>query len=157
AIGDEGEQAISKQDNRSDGSLVPAGRRDLATAVGANPLVLRGLAELIQGNAPKRNEDLRSMSDQAFFCLLLGDPDQAIRLYESLIRLAPTHSFAYVLRGVAWLRKSQNGSDLQACDKAIRDFEQALDLDPNEAPAYEYRGVAWYFKKEYDKAIEDFE
>ena len=40
---------MSDHDNSDDGSLVPAGRRDLALLVADNPLVSRGLADMATG------------------------------------------------------------------------------------------------------------
>src|SRR5687767_122357 len=43
---------MSEHDNGNDGSLVPAGRRDLAPVGGANPLVSRAIEDLAQFRFP---------------------------------------------------------------------------------------------------------
>ena len=41
-------------------------------------------------------------------------------------------------------------------EKAVADYESSIDLNPT-PDAYEKRGNAWFWKKDYDKAIADFE
>jgi tetratricopeptide (TPR) repeat protein len=98
--------------------------------------------------------------------------DKAIRDLDEAIRLDPKGASAYDNRGVARLGKMEY-------DKAIEAFNEALHLDPNYAadlclrertvrlpvddflPKYApmwfmVRGINWLSKKEYDKAIKDF-
>jgi tetratricopeptide (TPR) repeat protein len=143
---------MSDQAKDNDLQMVPAAR-DLARVAAPNPLVGRGLADLARNNAAAKP----SVScEKAFLCFLSGDLDEAIRLFDEAIQSNPSHSFAYYLRGGAWLRKSRRASDNKACDKAIHDFGEAIRIDPEYTSAYEQRGVAWCCKKDYDGAIRDF-
>src|SRR5205823_4901141 len=60
--------AMSDQDTPTDGSLVPAGRRELAPVAAVNPLVSRGLAELAAIDSPQttgeKKFDLATASPQ---------------------------------------------------------------------------------------------
>src|SRR2546423_602482 len=49
---------MSDQDKPNNGSLVPAGRCDLAPIVAANPLVSRGLTDLAQGSLLKASKSV---------------------------------------------------------------------------------------------------
>jgi tetratricopeptide (TPR) repeat protein len=77
------------------------------------------------------------------------DFDQAIRIFDEVIRLDPTYVQAYVSRGMAWNEKSEP-------DQALKDFNGAIPGDPRFAPAFFHRGMTWNARKEYDKAIKDF-
>jgi tetratricopeptide (TPR) repeat protein len=148
---------MSDRDNANDGSLVPA-RRDLVPVAAGNPLVSRGIADLAKARLPKASDGGRLATEKAILCHVLGnDCDESICLFNKSILLNPSNSFAYLLRGGAWFRKSRADSDNEACDKAIHDFDQAIRLEPEYTSAYRQRGLAWYFKKDYDKAIRDFD
>ena len=41
-------------------------------------------------------------------------------------------------------------------DKAISDFTKAIEINPRHADAYYTRGVVYYYKKDYEKALDDF-
>jgi tetratricopeptide (TPR) repeat protein len=99
--------------------------------------------------------------------------DQAIADYGEAIRLDPKNGTAYHNRGNAWRSKKEY-------DNAITDYGQALTLqDPNEklgvlfktettggdsvamvssrASTLSNRGLVWEAKREYDKALADYE
>lgn len=76
--------------------------------------------------------------------------DEAIKLFDQVIRLDPKYVEAYVSRGMAWNEKSEY-------DKAIKDFNEAMKVDPKFVPAYVNRGISWTEKSELDKAIKDLD
>ena len=101
------------------------------------------------------------------------DYDKAIADYSEAIRLNPKSGRAYTARGLAWSAKKDY-------DKAIADYDEALKhQDPNakdsplnesditggdsiamvnsRALTFSGRGWAWGNKKNYDKAIADYE
>ncbi len=59
------------------------------------------------------------------------------------------NSEAYVLRGVARLKKRQT-------DDALTDFTSAIRLDPNAARAFRLRALIWKSKGDADHAMEDY-
>jgi len=78
-----------------------------------------------------------------------ADFDQAIKLFDEVIRLDPKYVQAYVSRGMAWNEKSEPA-------RALKDFNDAVKVDPRFAPAFFHRGMTWSARKEYDKAVQDF-
>jgi len=66
---------------------------------------------------------------------------------------------AYYQRGLVYLDKAGKdiGQALPFLDKAMADFTTAIRLDPKSDVPYQNRGRAWARKKQYDKAIADFE
>jgi len=76
--------------------------------------------------------------------------DEAIRLFNQVVRLDPTYVEAYVSRGMAWNEKAEY-------DKAIKDFTAGMQVDPKFVPAYINRGISWIEKSEFDKAIKDLD
>ena len=95
---------------------------------------------------------------------------------DEAIRPDPDLARAYYYHGVAWHAKREY-------DRAIADYDQAIRLDPNDpyltqayggygvgyletkrylwksrlAEAYHGRGAAWHAKREYDRAIADYD
>ncbi len=78
--------------------------------------------------------------------------DQAVTDYDQAIRIDPKNAAAFSHRGTAWLNMTEN-------DKAIKDIDEAiLAWIHYHAFAYGNRGLAWFpRKREYDKAITDFD
>jgi tetratricopeptide (TPR) repeat protein len=76
--------------------------------------------------------------------------DEAIKLFNQVVRLDPTYVEAYVSRGMAWNEKGEY-------DKAIKDFTAGMQVDPKFVPAYINRGISWIEKSEFDKAIKDLD
>jgi tetratricopeptide (TPR) repeat protein len=74
--------------------------------------------------------------------------DEAVDRFTEQIRVKPTGA-AYCRRGRAWLLRGDP-------DKAAADFTEAIDLDAKDAVAHYYRAIARQDKKQYDKAIENF-
>src|SRR5437867_12511026 len=62
--------SMSDQDKPNDGSLVPAGRRDLAPVAAANPLVSRGLADLDNVDSLPKPERILSWQRDDFVSLV---------------------------------------------------------------------------------------
>ena len=114
-----------------------------------------------------------------------GDHDRAIADYSEAIRLDPDYAIAYNNRGLAWTDKRElrpRHRRLQRGDPARSEIRQRL-LQPRPrldttsrtttapsptsarrsgsirsyANAYVNRGLAWHFKRDYDRAIADFD
>ena len=75
--------------------------------------------------------------------------DQAIPFYTREIKVKPSNSSAWALRGIVWHEKKDY-------DKALVDFDKVIQLNPKWSWAYQLRGNARSSKHEYDKAIADF-
>ena len=76
------------------------------------------------------------------------DVDQAIAIYDEMIRLDPESPKAYLRRGYAWVVR-------QDFDKAIADYDTAICIDPDSAGPYLLRGTAWKELKRFDYALAD--
>jgi tetratricopeptide (TPR) repeat protein len=76
--------------------------------------------------------------------------DEAIKLFNQVVKLDPTYVEAYVSRGMAWNEKGEY-------DKAIKDFTAGMQVDAKFVPAYINRGISWMEKSELDKALKDLD
>lgn len=147
---------MSVHDNREDGSLVPAGRRELAPVASANSLVSRALADLAEPPLltagelirPKPNNAI-SYIDRGSVWLAKKEYDKAITDFNDAVCLDPKSAAAYNLRGLAWYSKKEY-------DTAITDFCEAIRLNATYAGFFSNRGTAWRDKEAYDNAIKDY-
>jgi hypothetical protein len=80
--------------------------------------------------------------------IYLGNLDQAISDFNTVIYINPNYYKAYVHRGNAYVTK---GNFIQA----FSDFDKALQINPQYAEAYYNRAVAYFLQKEYDKSWQD--
>ena len=100
--------------------------------------------------------------------------DRAIHDYTRVIELEPDSVNAYLLRGLAYLRKGHGEGllaeinrlalrytglgkpkDSKALKRAIDDFSSVIELDPRVAAAYSYRAEAYRLMGMIDEAIRD--
>jgi tetratricopeptide (TPR) repeat protein len=138
------------------GISVSAKRGDLAVLGMANPLVSRGLADLMPSSSNAamrkllRSKQASVLAERGFHCFSKGDYDAAFKDFDEAIRLDPNHAKVYVGRGCAGLGKGDY-------EKAFKDFGEAIRLDPRLAIAYQFRGLTWRKKGDCDKAIKDYD
>src|SRR5258707_1060468 len=138
-------------------SLIPAARRELATATGTNPLVVRGLAILRDNRVVKRDTTTRDELKNALSYYLRGldrygkgdygnagkNLCEAVRLFDEVIQLDPNNACAFRHRGKArWIKSvADEADDVDSCEdrrakarnedaKAMKDFDAAIQLDP---------------------------
>lgn len=64
------------------------------------------------------------------------------------IRLTPTNTYAYVIRGHAYFGNDQ-------LEKAIRDYDTVLKAEPENAGVLKMRGKAFYWRHDYTNALTD--
>ena len=83
-----------------------------------------------------------------FETMSVEDVDQAIAIYDEMIRLDSESPETYLRRGFARL----NRHDI---DNAIDDFDIVVCLDPDSAQAYLFRAAAWIELKGFDRAMTD--
>jgi tetratricopeptide (TPR) repeat protein len=81
---------------------------------------------------------------------LKRDYDNMIADLDQTVRLNPTDSHAFWMRGLAWRGKSNY-------DRAISDYTEAIRLNPTFKESYAERGIAKHRKQEFDAAIADFD
>jgi tetratricopeptide (TPR) repeat protein len=147
---------MSDQDNRNGGSLLPAGRRDVAPVAAGNPLLSRGITDLARHCLCSESQPVRlNPQDATFFYnrglarFGKGNYGEAIKDFDEAIRLDPNHAFAYRHRGKVWCIWGLFG-------KANKDFSEAIHIDPQRALFYYDRGVThrhgWTIK-DLDEAI----
>ena len=112
-----------------------------------------------------------------------GEYDRAIQDYDQAIRLDPNYALAFNNRGLAYHDKREYDRAIQDFDQAIRldpnyawpsttaasptrqgrvrprhpGLRPGDQLDPNYAEAYNNRGAAYDDKREYDRAIQDYD
>src|SRR5438067_7469494 len=79
-----------------------------------------------------------------------GKYDEAIAVFNVVLREDSTHAEAFLHRGRCWDRKSEH-------DRAIEDFSAVIRLSPNDGRAFHFRGVSHAKKKEYAEAMADYE
>jgi tetratricopeptide (TPR) repeat protein len=78
----------------------------------------------------------------------MGDFEQAISDFESVMRIVPNHGLAYYYRGIIYGKKGD-------FDRAISDFDTALRLSSDFTSVYYVRGLAYLGKGNFDRAIQD--
>ncbi|MBM3236667.1 tetratricopeptide repeat protein [Candidatus Poribacteria bacterium] len=76
--------------------------------------------------------------------------DDAITLYDRILKLNPNLADAYGNRGNVY-------RDKQEYDRAIQDYDKVIAINPNLAEAYNNRGIAYKDKGLYDLAIQDYD
>jgi len=79
----------------------------------------------------------------------LGQFEQAIQDYNTVLELDPEDAFAFYNRGIAY-------ADLGQFEQAIQDYNSALELDLEVAAAYWGRGIAYHQLEQYQQAIGDY-
>ena len=79
-----------------------------------------------------------------------GQTDEAIRQFQTTIRLNPRHAQAHYNLGIALLKKGQ-------VDAAIRCYQEAIRLQPDYAEAHNNLGSALGSKGQMDEAIRQFQ
>jgi tetratricopeptide (TPR) repeat protein len=178
---------MSDHEKCDDRNLTRSSLRDLQRVGAANPLLARGLADLDQTQEILRQVETCAVYRQnAFAHYIRGtngfitleyiqsneELEEAIRLFNEVIRLSPNDRVAYRHRGKAYWCKSvlciasEDDELLQASctfnltereyyDKAIQDFNEAIRLNPNDALSYIERGEAQCWASSYEQGIED--
>lgn len=145
---------MSDHETRDNGRLVSAGRRELATLTAANPLVLRGFADLTHSRVLNLSTAVHSDAELVWSNLMKAcggqSVDELINWCNKAIRLDLNLKITFNIRGNAW-RKTQE------FEKAIMDFDEAIRVDPHFAISYTNRGRTWLEKREFGKAVKDFE
>lgn len=148
---------MSENDDSDNRSLVSAGHRNLGLVAAANPLVTRGLRDLVKAASLEVSESVPPDPCDALLYDIRGTKwylqekyDRAIKNFDKAIRLDPESAYTYLHRGQAWLGKKDY-------DKAIGDFDEAIRLNPQSAVFYHQRGLARVNKKKYAEAITDYE
>ena len=166
---------MSDHDDRDDGSLVPAGRPDLAPLAAANPLVARGLADLSKLQlVPKAGDRLLQPSRETGLVEQLGlqtlidkgkeggyltyrQVSDYLRL--RVFRIEPDGPVKVLpadaenQERLAQLLVILDEHDIELLDET----EVGPDDDYNNARFYYNRGCSWVEKEDYDKAFEDFD
>jgi tetratricopeptide (TPR) repeat protein len=75
--------------------------------------------------------------------------DQAVTHFTEQLTRHPDDSYALMARGVVLASKNEP-------DKSLADLNKAIELNPNAMLAYYHRANLAYERKQYDKALEDY-
>ena len=86
----------------------------------------------------------------------MGDSNRAIADFTEAVRLNPNYAEAYLSRGRAYLYRAETYSSYDYYDQAIADFTEAIRCKPGYAVAYYNRGKVYEYKRDYDRAIADY-
>ena len=111
-----------------------------------------------------------------------GKNDEAVALFNKVIKLAPDFGEAYIQRGTSYIKKADYAKAILDCNKAIAlnpkssrayslrgiyysttrnfclavsDFDKAITLDPKQAITYQFRASVYFEMKDNDKAWND--
>lgn len=93
---------------------------------------------------------VKTLINRGFAYFDLGQPEQAVEDFTTVIKLTPDDPFPYNLRGVTHF----HSGDYEA---AIADFDAVLERDPGFLPAYNNRGNAYLLQRELELALADFD
>ena len=108
----------------------------------------RAVAESLAPN--RQNPKFAEEAGRGLDAFRRANYDQAIVVFDELIRLDPKHSEAHRWRGDASLNKHE-------FNKALYEYDEAIRLDPKNGMAYCSRGAALTEKWDFDKAIASFD
>eukprot|EP00756_Hemistasia_phaeocysticola_P029464 Hpha_TRINITY_DN16234_c1_g3::TRINITY_DN16234_c1_g3_i1::g.13417::m.13417 len=117
--------------------------------------------ELLQGSETPGHQQMllpEALRGRAYCYEQLGQLDEAIDDYTSLIELQPDDDHAYNMRGNARSRKRPRGLRLKNVEfqQVVSDLTRAIDLNDCNYHALAGRGSAYFDRQEYRKAIADY-
>jgi tetratricopeptide (TPR) repeat protein len=95
--------------------------------------------------------DLKSVYDRAINAYNSQQYDQAMSLYQQIIKVVPTFAPAY--NGMALVNQASSGDE----DKTIEYLKTAISYDPKMTQAYDNLGRIYYGREDVDHAQEYFE
>jgi tetratricopeptide (TPR) repeat protein len=96
-------------------------------------------------------ENLKDMYERAINAYNQQQYDQAIDLYQQIIKVVPTFAPAY--NGLALANQASSGDE----DKTIEYLKTAISYDPHMTQAYDNLGRIYYDRQDVDQAQEYFE
>jgi lipoprotein NlpI len=82
--------------------------------------------------------------------LVKGQVDEAFKLADKAVSLAPDNARTYLVRGAV-------NEAARRHDKAITDFDKAISLDPKNGEAYNHRGSEHFKLGHVEQSIRDFD
>lgn len=80
--------------------------------------------------------------------------DKAIKEYHKVVELAPENAYAHFALGNIYKNESDQ---YMTINKAEEEWKKAIEHDPNFVDAHHNLAVSYYEKKEYSKALEEWE
>jgi len=106
-------------------------------------------------NYYKNAIDIQPKSTEAWYGLAkyyqdMGDWNNAIKSYDSLLNFNPAYKFAYHNKGVIYL------TSLKLNEKALESFTNAIKADPKYTDAYWGRGITYQTIGDKENAFADF-
>jgi lipoprotein NlpI len=115
-------------------------------------IILAGCMALLsaQGASDEEKDKVQTLLDEAAKALKAGKLDDALKLANQAITLAPKEPRAYLLRGIVHAARRKHAD-------AIADFDKSLELDPKLSNAYQQRGGEYFKLAKVDKALADFD
>ncbi|TVU19671.1 hypothetical protein EJB05_35834 [Eragrostis curvula] len=84
-----------------------------------------------------------------------GKYDQAISIFDQILRETPTYPEALIGRGTAYAFQRELDSAISDFTKAIEDLTKAIEFEPNSPDILHERGIVNYKFKDYNSALED--
>lgn len=91
--------------------------------------------------------NIYSLSNRAFTYIQLKQYVEAIRDFDSVIKMQPDYAYAWANKGYAKIK-------LDLLDDGREDIKYAISIDENEAYAHRAIGVYYFDTKQYRKALE---
>lgn len=128
--------------------LLKLGRDDEAQADAAKVAWLGKLNELNRtvAQSPKDPDQYVQLAEHL---ISGGEPKVALASLETAMKVQPDYGKAYSSRAAYWLTQNE-------LDKAINDCDRALSVEPH-FEAYSVRGDAYFLKRDFDRAIADYQ
>uniref|UniRef100_A0A0E0Q3C1 Suppressor of RPS4-RLD 1 n=1 Tax=Oryza rufipogon TaxID=4529 RepID=A0A0E0Q3C1_ORYRU len=84
-----------------------------------------------------------------------GRYDQAISIFDQILRETPTYPEALIGRGTAYAFQRELDSAISDFTKAVEDLTKALEFEPNSPDILHERGIVNFKFKDYNAAVED--
>ncbi len=96
--------------------------------------------------SPHSNEEANLMQ-RAYESLNEGEIEDALQLYDEILKTNPTHIYALNYKGLAL-------ASMGNYEEAIQWYDKVLNIDPSNISALNNKGVAFYNLGHYEEAIQ---
>lgn len=107
---------------------------------------------------PELKEEAETLHTKGIDCLAIGDSENAVRLLSQVVQIDPENVVAYVDRSFAYRNLKRNIEAIIDCNQVLQ-LSQFVNQPNRTSISYAFcnRGAAFADRKQYKRAIEDFD
>ncbi|MDP8219509.1 MAG: tetratricopeptide repeat protein [Candidatus Theseobacter exili] len=97
-------------------------------------------------------KDTKQMLDKAMNLSISGNDEQALEVYEKIIKIDPENAEAYNHIGTIYYNEAVENRDIELLKKAIEKFKKALSLNNSYGEAHDNLAMCYVITREDNKA-----